>query len=605
MITRGLTSCTVIITARPTDAIKALFKENSASNAINLDEVTKHARSMFLKEELHDESFESLRETLEKENAPPLRVQLLAHLGRTLGIPVASKYVDYDPIYRRLFADLTARTLWLRDVLYCVAFAKRPLTVSELASALGIEHGMPDGSQQSLQGIRVLAPKQLKNDLESMLGVLIRIKDNVIHLIHNTLWQFIRQNPDTFSRTESQTPRSNGVIAPKSFLLQKCLLLLSIPELRHIEDIDVRRRPFDTICDPPVAEQPHSFLSYAARCWPLHMVDVTDDDDQQTKDCFSNFWENGDSRTWWAGTLTLKPWSTSDSRLEALYTALELVSSPGKVLVVKSLVSKIADSLSVSPALFKALVQDDREIANLCRHNPVDKDDDLWAVAFKEACSYGNCNLVSALLAWTTERSQEPYPLSPLVLNGLRSAAENGHWLLISQIFQSFSNLNTFLDEGQFEELLLEASKFGRDGVVDQLLKFDPSRNKFSSTGPDNQGMEKNAEDSIATDESKSEEPRTKETTAPEGLREDTVEAADKREAHPPEKEQSLQEPTDKSSSSRRCFNEALVEAAKFGSLAVVEILLPLSDLKYKSDVDDYSSLQWNALQFSASGKYP
>lgn len=199
IMAKRLTSCRVIITCQPTDCIRALlgpFGENS----INLDEKMETARGILLTKELNDDKFVHVRDALEKANASPLKVKLVAHLASLGETPDVSKYVEYDAIYKRILTHIEAPPLWLRDVLLCISFTKRPLTVSKLAAALGVNHTeSANTSPQSLQKIRVLAPKQLQEDLKLTLGFLIRVKNNIIHLVHNTLRDFIRAQPNFLS----------------------------------------------------------------------------------------------------------------------------------------------------------------------------------------------------------------------------------------------------------------------------------------------------------------------------------------------------------------------------------------------------------------------
>ncbi|KAE8451761.1 hypothetical protein EG329_003218 [Mollisiaceae sp. DMI_Dod_QoI] len=470
----GLTSCRVVITSQMTDSIVALLSPLDENTRIDLEEKMKTVKGLLLTQVMNEDKLTGVRKELEIGNAPILKLKLLAHLaslGEILEIP---KYVDYSQIYKRILARIDAPFEWLHNILLCVAFARRPMTISELAAAIGVDHTKPVNrvlQVHSLQHIRVLAPKQLQDDLKLVLGFLLRVENNVVHLIHHTLRDFIRELPNSIPWSTGFEPSQVDMVAPQSILLRKCLLFLSIQELYEIKMLPFTRRPLDTLCDPPVASAPESFWSYAGSCWPLHMLEGTQEETEFTKDCLSSLLDDAMSRNWWICKFVLEGTWVADSNLSDV-SIIVLSSALGLVTVIKSLLPKYSGN---GPELEKALSIATRQghvevVRVLLLHCA--QTDDIWTKTLKNACTHGHSNLVRSILSlWTEHVSGIPPVDRDEVAECFKLATKYGHWPVISQLLESQPDWNEILkDRKLFMELLNLASKHGRDGMVSKLL---------------------------------------------------------------------------------------------------------------------------------------
>jgi hypothetical protein len=205
MAVAGLTSRRVVFPADHADHthdIEAHLGPFTKANNVNLDEKMQHARDLIMVEELDDDKFTSVQDS-SRQRTPPLSKSSWLRASGTVD---TSDLADYSSMYTKILAQSDAPLEWLREVLLCVAFAKRPLTVSELAAAMGV-YG-PANHRQTLGSISIASPKQLQDDLELGLGSLVLVESNLVRLVHGTLRELVREHPDTLFRTvTARTPK--------------------------------------------------------------------------------------------------------------------------------------------------------------------------------------------------------------------------------------------------------------------------------------------------------------------------------------------------------------------------------------------------------------
>jgi hypothetical protein len=575
MTETGLTSCRVIITCRPTKSMMCLLNLNDTSTSFNLDYSMGEARDLILAEELSDSKFEHIRAALEKEQASPLKARLIAQMAKKEEKFDLSSYTNYDSVYASLLARVKAPRRWLQDVLLCMSFAQRPLTVNELAAGLGIDQTESEvGSHHSLQQIRISAPKQLKEDLELALGVLVRNEANVVHLVHDTFREFIQNHSRTIFASKRPEISQNIDGTLSSMLLRKCLLFLSIKELHDLRDFAPRRRPFEALSDSGAA-QPHSFLSYAGPCWTLHMISAGDDQSQFTQDCFSSFWEHESSRSWWidnCATFTAEQAGLDPDHFD---DRLELASTFGLMTVVRSVLATQPGAAPILPT-FNAFVEGDEEMfSTIWFHAGAEHSREDWYDALTRSFQYGHYNILALMLShWPTE-GIGPMP-EYTTREGLLNAVRNGHWPLIAQILRNWSTWKRVFDELDVDALISAASSCGRDGVVQVLLTANLNDKGHENSGEieqethDESAEETNGQANVAVDDEANK--HTSEQTQP---------SSEVNEIRP-----------------REIYHHALLKASEFGSAAVIELLAPGVDLEDKGDGE------MSVLHSAAFGRY-
>lgn len=242
----------VFITCRSNESIVDLLGPFNESNSINLDQSFDGKKSLLLSRELYGNEFADLRDRLAKDNATPLAIRLVSALSRMMGTHEMPDFGDYDAIYEHMLKQIDAPYVWLREVLLCVAFAKRPLAVNELAGSMWMapsSSNMLGGGQLTLQKMLIAAPAQLKRDLELVCSPLLCVSNGVVSVVHGTLRDFIRKG--SWSLLQNETPQ-HGHKKTQLYMLHKCFNMLSVPELWKINGFISKRRPFDTLCDPPI-----------------------------------------------------------------------------------------------------------------------------------------------------------------------------------------------------------------------------------------------------------------------------------------------------------------------------------------------------------------
>ncbi|KAI0531585.1 hypothetical protein GGR58DRAFT_229240 [Xylaria digitata] len=486
MALEGPVECMVFLTSRPSDSVTRLlgpFKENSN---VDLDKNKDHVRSRLLERDFESEQLQDVRRRLDEEKAAPLKLSLIAALGRMEELSDIPN--RYNSIYKRIIARIDAPPAWLEAVLLCLAFAERPLTVAELAGAIGVDYCSQtlDGAELTLQQIGVAAPKQLRDDLELVAGSLVCIRKNVVSLVHGTLRDTIRQDPGILKKS-NKAPVSNNdqTVTGSSRALHISLAILSAPELSDLKDVATRSRPFDHLCSVPVSSQAHNFARYAGSSL-AHQLRGTNAGDnlekatQDTRDVFSMFWDNVVARSWWIQTFTTFQREAISSSLKEPLCFAAFV---GHQSAVKSLLLEAKyDIQIIKLALQVAISSRNAETTRLLLTISQDLKEDVWQFAIESSCDYGRAELLTSVLSWRKE--VVGHELSEDELHScLRLVAKNGHWHIISVLREAYPQMMSAVRRETLVSLIEEAASEGRDGVISVLLSMDESRGEITELG--------------------------------------------------------------------------------------------------------------------------
>lgn len=548
----------VFITCRPSDSIVGLLGPLEESNSINLDHHSAEKRTLLLNKELCGSEFAAFRDRLTNDNATPLLIKLVSAMCRMKGIDRVPHHLsDYDDVYEHMLKQMDAPQAWLREVLLCVAFAKRPLTISELAGSMCMAPSscsILGNNQLTLQKMLIAAPTQLKRDLELACSPLLLIDNGVVRVVHGTLRDFIRKWSCSIFQNEAL---QDGHMKTSFHMLQKCFNMLSMPELRKMNGRFFKRRPFDTLCEPSIVSQPHMFALYAGSCLAVHVREDVEKDAcgengvavSVVKDSAAFFLDNQDARDWWIRTFTTLSAATSDITEE--HTKLSgpsnfrLFGSMGAWPMMDLMMPNVVhDADKIKLALWDALRQGHTRAARLLLLKADGFSKETWLESLKRCCKYGRADLVSLVLSsWSKSLEPEPEP-EPSVAD-LRSCfdqvAKDGQWHVISTLQEAFPSLTGLIAERETLEMLItQAAKNGWDGVIHELLLLD-SRNRQGNVH---------------------------------------------------------QEKSQNASEKDYWLSGALVEASKFGSRAVIRLLAPFADLQYGT-----VPLKSTALHHAALGK--
>ncbi|KAI0400670.1 hypothetical protein F4802DRAFT_476525 [Xylaria palmicola] len=477
--------CMVFLTCRLSDDMMAILGPFDAHNSVNLNENMKHVRSKLLAKDFADEKLRDMRRRLDEENATPLKVSLIAALDRIEEFSYTPE--DYGSIYKLMLAQIDAPPTWLETLLLCIAFSQRPLTVAELAAAVGVDRCLSEagGAGLTLQKIQFATPRQFRDDLELLASPLIHIQNGVVQLVHGTLREFIRQDLHIFAKSRPPTDiHQTGIRSLEA--LRRSLAILSITEIREVNDIR-KNRPFDYLCGVPVSSQPYSFARYAgfSLVQDLELTNKNAKSGELRKDAteaFSKFWDNIEARSWWIQAFTDLQGEAALACDSPLETSLYLAASMGIQSSVERTITEGSDSLSIQVALRAAISRGNLETTRLLLATASKLGRDIWSSAIELSYTYGRVNLLKSVLLW--RYGSAGWKLSRDELDTcLGEVAMHGSWHIIPALLEACPQLMDSIDPGKVVLLIETAAREGRDGVISELFPiFD---RVAGSTHPD------------------------------------------------------------------------------------------------------------------------
>ncbi|KAI1147881.1 hypothetical protein F4825DRAFT_455013 [Nemania diffusa] len=477
MAFNGPLKCTVFLTCRPSDAVMTILGPFEEHNSINLDDNMKYVRSELLAREFSGKKFENVRNHLNKENATPLKVSLIATLGR---MEELSDIPDnYGSIYKRILARIDAPLKWLETVLLCIVFARRPLTVAELAAAIGVDHCISEvgGTELTLQKIcfAAPAPKKLQDDLELALGSLVHIQNNVV-LVHGTLRDVIRHDLGLFAQNKSSMDINQIDARPWRALWRSLAILLS-PEIRDGMATGTENRLFDHFYNVPISPQPYSFARYAGYSL-AHDLAVINADGQSgeminaTLDALSQFWDTTEARSWWVQNFVALQQGAGEAADSPLKTSFYLAVALGMQSTVRKLLPEVSGSFAtIKLALQAAVCRGNVKITRLLLTTASNFEEDIWHSAIELSCIHGCVELFRSVLMWRSESNGQQ--LSEVELyDCLSLGAKHGYWHIIRALKGDHPSLMDAIEPEKLISLIEKAAEQGRDGVIYELLSI-------------------------------------------------------------------------------------------------------------------------------------
>ncbi|KAI0465840.1 hypothetical protein F4859DRAFT_499429 [Xylaria cf. heliscus] len=597
----GPVKCTVFLTCRPSDAMRTALGPFQENNSVNLDEHMKHVRSVILERELEGKKFRAIRNHLNEENATPLKASLivaLERMGGLLDIPD-----DYDSIYKRIMARIDAPSNWLETILHCIAFSRRPLTVDELAVAIGVDGfaSKVGGTGLTLQKIRLAVPKQLQDDLEFAVSSLVYIQNNVVHLVHRTLRDFIRHG----SGTIAQDRRPNHIRqanAGSLRALRRSLAILSVPGIRDIKDIATRRRPFDHLYSVPICRQAYNFARYAGFTL-VHDLDIANHQDtlgeltKSATDAVSQFWDTIDIRSWWIQNFTALQEEADQMSRSSLETSLHLAVSLGIQPAVKKLLPEVGGSFNtLKSALRTAVGCGNVEMARLLLTPTLKLEEEIWYFTIHASCTYGRAEILTSVLLWRSESTGGELSRDELH-SCLRQVAAHGYWHIIPALQTARRQLMDAIEREVIVSLIEVAANNGRDGVISQLLPIVSCVTDPNSL-PTQSGKGVNQPETAAGAVNASHQGGDTARTEPESVIMDMI-MEDAEDEAGPEKESEDDRAIDEDLGLGHAINQAIL----FGNMAAVHLLASTSRalLEYRTDDNQMTPLHHAALSGNAN----
>ncbi|KAK5301403.1 hypothetical protein LTR99_006370 [Exophiala xenobiotica] len=175
---------------------------------------------------------------------------------------------DLDETYEKLLARASNRYPGLaRTILGIVLVAKRPLTVGEMITAISIMTG-----SQSSHHLKHPLPKP-ELSIKNICGLLVRIIDSKIYLIHQTARTFLveTRNLDGQKPTDQTWKHSIDIFSHEGDLAERCMTYL-LRCCRESQLVLVSNETQQADLEAIIQEciRRHDFLGYASKYWTYH-----------------------------------------------------------------------------------------------------------------------------------------------------------------------------------------------------------------------------------------------------------------------------------------------------------------------------------------------
>jgi ankyrin repeat protein len=188
---------------------------------------------------------------------------------RSTKVAIARKLEDIpsslDDIYERVLTRIrSVEDGWVESALTWLVCAARPLRISEMAVAVALKDldskldvAHRGHAAKAFKLLPKIIPWDIWGDLSRVVGPLVKIVDDEIHPIHQSLRQFLSRK---YASSHQAIHRR---------ILTKCLDYLEMasqgcPYLKGQVDVD------DSTWTSMSSEMEYAFLSYAALYWPKH-----------------------------------------------------------------------------------------------------------------------------------------------------------------------------------------------------------------------------------------------------------------------------------------------------------------------------------------------
>ena len=228
------------------------------------------------------------------------------------------------------YANILARVqenqfLTVKTILLIICGARRPLTIQEMAIALGIALKPESSSIRSAK----LDPIRLSSRIRSLCGLFVIITDSRVYFLHQTAKEFLIRDGISAEYDDLNTLYPLGITDTESTLAEICVRFLLIDDfrdpryqfdLRNVQVTQLQYRPEHPV---PGVE---TFLHYSAIHWARHVRlmsssrysrieelirQLYDTSSQPFPVWFDLFWHNSDFGLFWS------VWAVYNSPIES------------------------------------------------------------------------------------------------------------------------------------------------------------------------------------------------------------------------------------------------------------------------------------------------
>ncbi|OGE47259.1 hypothetical protein PENARI_c052G10296 [Penicillium arizonense] len=361
----------------------------------------------------------------------------------------------YEKILCRVPADEIDT---VKKILEIIVAARRPLTIREMAIALGIA---TYSEARTIIEAR-LDPTHLQRQLRQLCGLFVFTNNSKIYLIHQTAREFLIQKK--FAEN-LHLPYWSSLSDAEDHMTEICLRYLLMEDLEDLEDLedyeDYKDKPSFNIGD---------LLEYSAVHWADHVRKTTLIFDQEVPNrlhpvydvhrrrfsiWFPIFWEavmpNTDAPS--INALSLAAFNGHEQEVHLL-------------LAIKKHDINTADDAGANPLIWASRNGYDETVQLLLdRGANVNAQGEDYGNALQVASSKGHDKIVQMLL----ERGANLNSLDQYYENALYGASYGGHETIVQVLLERGANVNA--QSGFYGNALQAASFEGHDTIVQMLLE--------------------------------------------------------------------------------------------------------------------------------------
>ncbi|KAJ5160773.1 uncharacterized protein N7482_007777 [Penicillium canariense] len=334
----------------------------------------------------------------------------------------------------------TGEVTKVRRILQIIVAARRPLTIQEMAMALGI--ALQPKCRFAAQASAEL--EYFDEKLRQLCGLFVFIKNSKIYLIHQTAREFlIGESTETPHFAYSCKPSEN-----EQLMARICLQYLLMEDLE---------------------DDGQKLLEYSAVHWPDHVRKMTMEEDQEVDDLLHDIYNTtGKVFSLWF-PLFWKAMMPDDSP-EHKVSPIHLAAINGHEKIVRRLLAEDdsevnkADSMNSYPLMWASLSGYKNVVKRLLNHGAdVNAHGGKRGNALQAACVRGHNKVVQVLLEHGADVNQQ----GGFYGNSLQAACHGGHDKIVQVLLEHGADVN---QQGGFYGNALHAAYGGGHNKVVQVL---------------------------------------------------------------------------------------------------------------------------------------
>jgi ankyrin repeat protein len=352
----------------------------------------------------------------------------------------------YEKILSRVQADEMDT---VKMILEIIVVARRPLTVREMAVALGIA---TYSEARTILGAR-LDPTHLERKIRQLCGLFVFTNNSKLYLIHQSARDFLIQKKD------SSNPKCaywNSLTDAEDQMAKICLRYLLIEDSEYDEG--------------ELGSFSGSFLEYSAAYWPDHVRNMPLTSMRKETDRVHRLYDmSGKPFSRWFPIFwrTIRPYERAP-----VMSALHLAAFIGHEQEVYSILGvnendvNAPDDTATYPVMWASINGHDRVVQLLLeRGADVNAQGGEYGNALQAACDRGHVKIAQMLL----ERGADVNAQGGEYGNALQAACDRGHVKIAQMLLERGADVNA--QGGEYGNALQAACDTGHNKIAQMLLE--------------------------------------------------------------------------------------------------------------------------------------